>query len=48
MDISSSNITKQKLIIIREQITIRKKALDQKINIPFSVHDLCRILLDHM
>ena len=46
MDISSSQKMKQKLIIVKEQITIRKKVLEQKINIPFSVHGRKRSLED--
>jgi len=55
MNITSLKKTQQKLAIVKEQITLRKKVLGQNIAIPFSVHgrkrslqDITEELIDHM
>ena len=45
-DISTSKKTHKKLAVMREQISIRKKLLNQKINIPFTHHRKQRPLRD--
>ena len=45
-DISASKKTRKRLTIIREQINIRKKLHNQKIDIPFSHHRKQRPLRD--
>ena len=55
MNITSLRKTQQKLAIVKEQITLRKKVLGQNIAIPFSEHgrerslqDITKELFDHM